>query len=686
MTDNKKNRKVVALIQARMGSTRLPGKMLAPLLDKPLITWVIERAKKAKLVDAVVLATSQEEKNKVLINAARKSGIECFAGSENDVLDRFYQCAKKFKARNIVRITGDCPLIDPQIIDEVITLFKDNELDYACNVLPPTYPDGFDVEVFSFKSLERAWKEAKLPSEREHVTPYIWKNQDLFKRMTLKNNEDLSKIRLTVDEKEDLVVVENILKKIGFDDFRLADVVRVIKDNPRLLEPNNKFKRNEGYEKSLKEDKMAINNFSENAKWLREAKKIIPSAAQTYSKSYKYFSEGAGPAFLEKGKGSHVWDIDGNEYIDFVCGLGAITLGYNNKEVNEAINEQLKKGISFSQSNILEIKLAKKLIEIIPCAEMVKFVKNGSDATTAAIRLARAYTSKDKVALCGYHGYHDWSIGSTENDLGVPKAVKELTLKFNYNDIASLKQVFEKNKDSIAAVILEPCQDAGPEDNFLEKVRELTHKNGAVLIFDEVVSGFRMGIGGAQSYFKVTPDLAAFGKGIGNGLAISAVVGKKKIMQLIDKGAFVSTTFGGETLSLAGALATIKQLEAPKAFEHIFAMGNLWLEETKKLIKKHGLSNVVKIYGLSPHCGVVFKSKGNLTNHDLFSVYQEALIREGILSLGVNNFCSALTKDDVYKFVKAVDLAFGKIKETLHKGSVEGILRGKKFRPIFKRN
>jgi len=678
-----------AIIQARMGSTRFPRKMIALLVNKPLIEQVIERVKKAKLVDKVVLATSEDKKNEVLIKEARKCGIECFAGSEDDVLDRFYQCAKKFKSEHIVRITGDCPLTDPDIIDEVIILFKNNNLDYASNVLPPTYPDGLDVEVFSFNALEKAWKEAKLPSEREHVTPYIWKNQNLFKRMTLKNKEDLSGIRLTVDKKEDMLVVENILKimkSTGSDDFRLADVMKVIRENPRLLELNEQFKRNEGYEKSLKEDKMVINNFSENAKWLREAKKIIPSAAQTYSKSYKYFSEGAGPAFLEKGEGSHVWDIDGNEYIDFVCGLGAITLGYNNKEVNEAINEQLKKGISFSQSNILEIKLAKKLVEIIPCAEMVKFVKNGSDATTAAIRLARAYTSKDKVVLCGYHGYHDWSIGTTENDLGVPKAVKELTLKFNYNNIASLKQVFEENKGLIAAVILEPCQDAGPEDNFLEKVKELTHKNGAVLIFDEVVSGFRMGIGGAQSCFKVTPDLAAFGKGMGNGLAISAVVGKKKIMQLIDEGAFVSTTFGGETLSLAGALATIKQLEAPKAFEHIFAMGNLWLEETKKLIKKHGLSKVVKIYGLSPHCGVVFKSKGNLTNHDLFSVYQEALIREGILSLGVNNFCLALTKDDVYKFVKAVDLAFVKIKETLHKGSVKGILRGKKFRPVFKRN
>lgn len=429
-----------------------------------------------------------------------------------------------------------------------------------------------------------------------------------------------------------------------------------------------------------------IDDFRETVKWLNEAKKIIPAGAQTYSKSYKYFSEGAGPAFLEKGKGSHVWDVDGNEYIDFVCGLGAITLGYNNASVNSAIINQLKKGISFSQSNILEVKLAKKLIQLIPCAEMVKLVKNGSDATTATIRLARAYTRRDKVAMCGYHGFHDWSIGSTDNDLGVPEAVKKLTLKFVYNDIGSLERVFEENKGSVAAVILEPCQEEGPKDKFLAKVKKLTHENGAVLIFDEVVSGFRMGLGGAQSYFKVTPDLSAFGKGMGNGLAISAVVGKRDIMKLIDEGAFISTTFGGETLSIAGALATIEQLEAPKAFKHIFEMGNLWLKEIKKLIEKHDLGDAVKIYGLSPHCGVVFKPVGNLTNHDLFSVYQETLIREGILSLGVNNFCVSVTEEDVRKFIKAVDLALGRVKEAVAKGSIEGVLKGKRFRPIFKRN
>ena len=249
-----KNGLTCAIIQARMGSTRLPGKMMKLIIGKPLIWHVINRATKAKFVDKVVLATTSNENNKVLIKKAEECGIESFIGSESDVLDRFYQCAKKFNARNIVRLTGDCPLIDPDIMDDVVTLFKQNKLDYASNVLPPTYPDGLDVEVFSFTALEKTWKEAKLKSEREHVTPYIWKNQKIFKRMTLKNKENLSDIRLTIDEKEDLVVVNNILKEINSDDYELNDIIKVIKEKPYLLKTNKNIKRNEGYEKSLRED------------------------------------------------------------------------------------------------------------------------------------------------------------------------------------------------------------------------------------------------------------------------------------------------------------------------------------------------------------------------------------------------------------------------------------------------
>jgi len=244
----------IAIIQARMNSTRFPQKMMIQISGKYLIDRVIERVNSAKLIDKTVLATSLNKEDTVLVRRAEGLGISVFRGSGVDVLDRFYCCAKKFNAKNIVRITGDCPLIDPMIIDEVIALFKKNKLDYASNVLPPTFPDGLDVEVFSFNALAKAWKEATLKSEREHVTPYIWKNEKTFRRMTLKNKVDLSKIRLTIDEPEDMIVVNEILKELKDDDFTLNEIMEIIKKKPYILDPNKKIKRNEGYEKSLRED------------------------------------------------------------------------------------------------------------------------------------------------------------------------------------------------------------------------------------------------------------------------------------------------------------------------------------------------------------------------------------------------------------------------------------------------
>lgn len=429
-----------------------------------------------------------------------------------------------------------------------------------------------------------------------------------------------------------------------------------------------------------------INKFNNSIKWLKRAKNTIPSASQTYSKSYRYFCEGAAPVFLDFGKGSHVWDIDGNEYIDFICALGPLTLGYNDKEVNKAIKDQLKKGISFSQATILEIQLAEKLTKIIPSAKMVRFVKNGSDATSAAVRLARAYTKKEIILCCGYHGYQDWFVGSTVTNLGVPEAVKKLTKTFEYNNILSLKNLFDENKDKVAAVIMEPMQDNGPDKGYLEEVKKITHENSAVLIFDEVVSGFRMSLGGAQEYFNVIPDMSAIGKGMGNGMPISAVVGKKEIMKLIDDGVFISMTFGGETLSLAAALATIKILETPNYYKHVWDLGRRWKVRIQQLIDQKKLSHIVKVVGAAPHCGVMFSKIGRLSDHDLFSVFQQRIIKEGILSLGINNFCLAHTEKDVDKFIEAADLAFDDVLKAVEKNSVEGILTCEKFRPIFKRN
>ena len=306
-----------------------------------------------------------------------------------------------------------------------------------------------------------------------------------------------------------------------------------------------------------------------NLKLFKEALKYIPQASQTYSKSYKVHFKDVSPLFLKKGNGCYVWDEDNKKYIDFISALLPIIIGYNTKEINSAIIKQLKKGISFSLPTKLETQLAKELCKLIPSAEMVRFGKNGSDVTGASIRLARAYTGRDKIIFCGYHGWHDWYIGKTDMSLGVPKQIKKLTNSFKYNDFETLEKILKKEPNKFAAVIMEPVYNIEPNKNFLQKVRRITKKYGCLLIFDEIVTGFRVHIKGAQYYYGVTPDVSCFGKAMANGMPISAIVGKKKVMKNFDK-IFFSTTFGGETLSIAAALETIKFLKKERSL--IFAL------------------------------------------------------------------------------------------------------------------
>src|SRR2546426_4552885 len=280
---------------------------------------------------------------------------------------------------------------------------------------------------------------------------------------------------------------------------------------------------------------------------LERALKTIPLGSQTFSKSKSSYPQGVSPYFIARGIGSHVWDVDGNEYIDFINGLAAVTLGYNDPDVTKAVREQLEVGVIFSLPHPIEMQVAEKIVEMVPCAEMVRFGKNGSDATAGAVRLARAFTSRDHVAVCGYHGWQDWYIGSTSRNRGVPQSVRDLTHSFLYNDLDSLRSIFKQWQDRLAAVIMEPMNLVEPENGFLENLKELTHAHGALLIFDETITGFRFAKGGAQEYFGVTPDLATFGKGMANGYPLAAVAGRAEFMHLMEE-VFFSFTFGGETL------------------------------------------------------------------------------------------------------------------------------------------
>lgn len=429
-----------------------------------------------------------------------------------------------------------------------------------------------------------------------------------------------------------------------------------------------------------------MQKFTKSQELLERELKVSPLAAQTYSKSYRYYCKGIAPSYMDHGKGCYIYDVDGNKFIDYVCALGPITVGYNNPIVNKAVINQVKKFSSGSLQSKLEVELAEKLCKVVPCAEMVRFVKNGGDATTAAIRLARAYTGRDVVLMSGYHGMHDWSIGASANNKGVPKVVCELTKTFAYNDIEDFKKKLEENKGKIAAVILEPIQSNGPKDGYLQALKDLTHEAGAIFVFDEVVSGFRYALGGASELYGVTPDLAAFGKGMANGYAISAVAGKKELLQQIEQGVFVSTTFGGDSVPMAAALATISILEQPGFYKRLTEVGRIMLEGNAKLIEKYSLGGIVSTSGLPAHSGLSFEGHGSLSYLDIQSVYSQVMVENGVLVFAYYNLNGSHTEKEAQAYLDATDKAFALIRKAVDADSVDGILHGGKVDPVFKRN
>jgi len=421
--------------------------------------------------------------------------------------------------------------------------------------------------------------------------------------------------------------------------------------------------------------------FTKSNQLFKKVKKVIPLASQTFSKSYLQYIKGAAPLFITYGKGSYVWDIDGNKYVDFVNALLPVILGYQYKAVDEAIKKQLKKGIIFSLASPLEYELAQLLIKHIPCAEMVRFGKNGSDVTAGAVRLARAVTGREHIALCGYHGWHDWCIGTTTRRLGIPKSTQKLSHKFIYNNINSLKKILAKHK--LAAVIMEPINYVDPEKGFLEEVKKITHQHEALLIFDEIITGFRFSLGGAQKLLKVTPDLATFGKSMANGMPISALVGRRKYMKKVED-IFYSFTMGGETLSIAAAIATIKEIEKKKVVNNIWKKGKYLQDNTNKLLKKNGLDGIIKIMGKPCWQVFIIENINRYSGFDIKSYLQQELLQAGFLWFGQHNISYSHTKGDFDRLLQVYEKIFKNLKNLLDTGKLKENLVSRPITPIFK--
>jgi glutamate-1-semialdehyde 2,1-aminomutase len=424
-------------------------------------------------------------------------------------------------------------------------------------------------------------------------------------------------------------------------------------------------------------------SFRKSEQFLKRAMKAIPLGSQTFSKSVAILPFGVSPYFVKYARGSHFWDLDGNKFLDFVNGLACVTLGYRDPDVDAAVTNQMKSGVTFSLPHPLETEVAELLVKMIPCAEMVRFAKNGSDATAAAIRIARAYTGRDRVAVCGYHGWHDWYIGSTTRNLGVPRNVQALTHIFPYNDYDFLEALFKKYSGRFAAVILEPMNSSWPLPGFLESIRKLTKREGALLVFDETITGFRFSRGGAQAYFKVEPDLATFGKGIANGYPLAALAGSRRYMKIVEK-IFFSGTFGGETLSLAAAKAVLSKINQRPVIKTLKERGEQILSSTLDLIKSHGLSEIVKISGHPSWSFLKFENCKPFSALEIKTLFIQEVFQRNIYALGTHNLSYAHTKTDIKTLAKCYDEVFRILARSISKSEVRKRLHCKPLKPLFR--
>jgi len=412
----------------------------------------------------------------------------------------------------------------------------------------------------------------------------------------------------------------------------------------------------------------------------QKALELIPCTTQTLAKGPQQNIKGIAPKYLAKGKGSHVWDVDGNEYIDFNMAIGPLSLGYAYDKVDEAIRKQLDDGITFSLMHPLEVEVAEMLNKIIPNAESVRYSKSGADVTSAAIRVARAYTKRNKILCCGYHGWHDWYISVTDRNAGIPNVIQDLTFTFNYNDIQS---VIDSIDEDTAAVILEPFVFEAPKNNFLQKLREACDKNGTLLIFDEMWTGFRIAIGGAQEYFGVKADLTTFSKAVANGMPIGILLGRKDVMSVLEKDVFFFTTFGGEALSLAAAKATISELMEKNVPAYLAKQGKKLKEGYNKISEELNMP-YTKCIGYECRSLITFDaSEGNPL--EMKSLVQQEMIKRGILWGGFHNMSFSHTDEDIEYTLKAYRDVLPILKKAVDEKDVRGYLKGEPVEPVFRK-
>lgn len=675
-----RNSQFSVILQARMSSTRLPGKVLANVGGRPLLELLILRLKISKNIDQIIIATTNNKIDDEIEKLGKSLNITVVRGDADNVLSRYELASQQTESEYIIRITGDCPLIDPELLDEAINIFKKGAYDYLSNSLEETYPDGLDIEIFTKKSLIQANKECTNNYQREHVTPWIKNNKD-FKIGSISNSINYGNYRWTVDEPEDLEVIRGIVHHFGNKyNFSWNDVIELNKKHPNIFSANLKFRRNEGAK------------MNKGQKLWKRAKRVIPGGNMLLSKRPEMFLPNKWPTYFSRAEGCNIWDMEGNKFIDMtIMGIGTNILGYGNPEVDAEVKKIVSEGNMSTLNCPEEVYLAEKLIEMHKWADMVRFARSGGEANSIAIRIARAATGIDGVAICGYHGWHDWYLATNLknnsrleehllpglNPNGVPKALNGTVHPFSYNNLKQLEEIISTN--TIGVVKMEVERSCPPKEGFLKGVRNLCNKNNIVLIFDECTSGFRESYGGLHKKYNIEPDMAMFGKALGNGYAITAIIGKKEIMEAAQT-SFISSTFWTERIGPSAGLKTLEIMERTKSWETITQKGldikKRWIELGEKYkipIKTGGIPALANFY---------FESKKNIEYKTLIS---QEMLKKNFLVANSVYVCTEHTDKIIDSYFNALEEVFSLISECEQGKPVEEFLNNEICHTGFRR-
>ncbi len=677
-------KKIIAIIQARTTSIRFPEKIFYKLGKVSLLEFLVQRVKNSNKINKVVVAIPNNTAN-LKIKKILKNKTDVFLGSENDVLDRFYSAANKYKADAIVRICGDCPFVDPNVIDKIVSIFKEKNYDYVSNTIDPTFPDGLDVEIFSFKILKEAWLKAKTKYDREHVTPYMMKNNN-FKKYNFKYSKNLSKIRLTIDEKKDLKRINFVFNSLkNKKRFGINDIDKLYNKNKNVFRTDGSPDRNEG------------GYLNSGQKLWKRAYNIIPGGNMLLSKRPEMFAPNQWPTYYSKAKGCNVWDLDNTKYIDMsLMSVGTNILGYSNNHVNNAVVKAINKSNMSSLNCFEEVLLSEKLIDIHPHFDMARYARSGGEANAIAVRLARAASGRDKIAICGYHGWHDWYLSANLNTSssqgilkdhllpglstkGVPKNLKNTVYPFKYNDYKSLEKICSNN--NIGVIKMEIFRNYPPKNNFLQKVRKLASRKKIVLIFDECTSGFRESYGGLHLNYKIYPDICILGKALGNGFPITVVLGKKEIMDNAQS-SFISSTFWTERSGYVAALKTLEIMEKMKSWKIIKNQG----KKIKNMISKIAKKNCIKIntFGLDACPSFIFNDQNKWLEYKTY-ITQE-LLKQKVLGANTTYVSISHTDDVIKLYEDRLNKIFMKIDKIKKAGNdIKNLLEGPVSHSTFKR-